>query len=166
MEQKDTFRHRRYDTPAYLIWAGARPATGGKGRSAYITMVADEARKEIARPIDALDIEVEVLYATRQKVDIRADVDNILWPTLDALKGVAYRDDRQVRSVTATIFDLNDNTLVAGRVEYVGRLFYSGRADTVLVCIYSDSRLADLGGEQAVRDERYRDWDRRRRAGG
>ncbi len=86
------------------------------------------------------------------------DADSVDKPTLDALKGIAYRDDAQVRSVTATIFDRNVGHYVAGRVEHMGRLFYSPHPDIVLIMIYSDSRLQELGGEAEVQRRRYETW--------
>ena len=159
--QKDIFRHRRFDTPAYLIWVGAKPIVGAKGKPAYMEAVAAEARNVVERAIDQPDVEIEVLYASRGNPNVRADVDNILKPTLDALKGIVYADDRQVRSVTATVFDLDVGAVVAGRVEYYGKLFLSGNPDMLLICVYSDSRLQFLGGEAAIRENRLRDWESR-----
>jgi hypothetical protein len=62
----------------------------------------------------------------------RLDADNVNKPTLDALKGVAYTDDAQVRSATATVFDRTASNLVHGRVQHMGRLFYSPHPDVVL----------------------------------
>jgi uncharacterized protein (DUF433 family) len=81
---------------------------------------------------------------------VRADIDNIIKPTLDALKDVVYNDDRQLRSVRATLFDRNKENIVFGRVEQRGRLFYSPEKDVILISIYSDSRLQELGGERSM----------------
>lgn len=118
------------------------------------------AAAEIGEPITANDIEVEVVYSTIRKATERLDADNVNKPTLDALKGVAYTDDAQVRSATATVFDRNTNPTLDGRVEHMGRLFYSPHPDVVLVIIYSDTRLAELGGEQEVQRKRYEAWQR------
>jgi hypothetical protein len=42
----------------------------------------------------------------------------------------------------------------------MGRLFYSQHPDVVLIMIYSDTRLAELGGEQEVQRKRYEAWQR------
>jgi len=153
-------RHRRLDTPAYLVWVEHRPSNSGKGREAYQEAVRLAAAREIAKPIPADDVEVDVIYSTLAKPAERMDADNVNKPTLDALKGVAYRDDAQVRSVTSTIFDRAASHRVAGRVEHMGRLFYSPHPDVVLIMIYSDSRLHELGGEAEVQRQRYEAWQR------
>ena len=151
-------RYRRANTPAYLIWVVQRPSTSGKGKEAYLSAVKVSAACEIAEPITVADIEVEVVYSTTAKPAERMDTDNINKPTLDALKGVAYVDDAQVRSVTATIFDKTASHHVEGRVEHLGQLFYSPNPDVILIMIYSDSRLRDLGGEPEVQRRRYAAW--------
>jgi Endodeoxyribonuclease RusA len=86
------------------------------------------------------------------------DADNIQKPTLDALQGVAYVNDAQVRHVDSTVFDRNDVGVVNGRVEHIGRLFYTPHPHVVLIRIYSDSRLEELGGAPAVSQKRYDEW--------
>lgn len=153
-------RHTKAQTPAYLVWVEQRPSSSGMGKTAYFDAVKDAAAAEIATPITASDIEVEIVYSTTRKPTQRLDADNVNKPTLDALKGVAYTDDRQVRSVTSTVFDRNVSNVVDGRVEHMGRLFYSPAPDVVLIMIYSDARLAELGGEGEVQRRRYEQWQR------
>jgi Holliday junction resolvase RusA-like endonuclease len=153
-------RYRRTDTPAYLVWVEQRPSNKGKGKKAYVEAVRAAAAAEVARPIKAADVEVEVVYSTKTAAAARMDVDNINKCTLDALKGVAYDDDAQVRSVTSTIFDRRKSHTVAGLVEHMGRLFYSASPDVVLITVYSDSRLEELGGEAEVQRRRYEAWQR------
>jgi hypothetical protein len=100
-------RHRRIDTAAYLVWVEQRPSNNGAGKRTYVQAVRTAAAREIAKPIKVADVEVEVVYSTRVKTAERMDADNVNKPTLDALKGIAYVDDAQVRSVTATLFDRN-----------------------------------------------------------
>jgi hypothetical protein len=80
-------------------------------------------------------------------------------PTLDALKGVAYSDDHQVRSITASLFDLTQQNIIDGRVEHMGKLFYSANSNVLLIAIYSDIRLKELGGEEEVKKRRFKDWN-------
>jgi hypothetical protein len=122
--------------------------------------VESAAKQVIDRPISTSDIYVEVIYSTRAIAAERLDADNLNKPTLDALKGLAYLDDAQVRSVTGTIFDRRINNVVDGRVEHMGRLFYSPQPHVVLIVIYSDSRLNELGGEKVVQDRRREEWGR------
>lgn len=153
-------QHSRSETPAYLIWVEQRPSDSGKGKEAYFKAVKCSAGQEIEKPITPNDIEVEIVYCTSIKKVQRIDADNVNKPTLDALKGVAYLDDVQVRSVRSTLFDKNLPATVSGRVEHIGRLFYSNQKHMVLIMIYSDSRLAELGGEQEVQRQRYLEWQR------
>jgi hypothetical protein len=153
-------RHTRAETPAYLIWVEQRPSSSGTGKTAYFAAVKASAAAEIKEPITARDIEVEIVYSTVRKAAERMDADNVNKPTLDALKDVAYTNDSQVRSVTSTVFDKSGAHVMHGRVEHMGKLFYSPQPDVVLIMIYSDARLAELGGEQEVQRRRYEAWQR------
>ena len=153
-------KHNRSDTPAYLIWVEQRPTVHGKGKQIFFYAVRHAAQVEIGSPIKTDDIEVEIVYATNQRRDMRIDADNVNKPTLDALKGVAYDDDRQVRSVSCTVFDKTRAPTVSGRVEHLGRLLYSAKSHVLLIMIYSDTRLAELGGENEVQRRRYVEWQK------
>jgi endodeoxyribonuclease RusA len=65
---------------------------------------------------------VEVWFAGSTKD--RADVDNILKPIVDAMKGIVFVDDRQVRAVSATVFPTDDAWRIDDNVseEVIGRL--------------------------------------------
>ena len=161
-------RYPRRETPAYEIQVEGRPRKkGGTYREAVRRAAAARIRE---RPITTNDVEVEIIYSTTAKEP--PDVDNAAKPTLDALKGHAYVDDAQVRSVTVTRFDprgalAGGKLRVSGRVEHIGRLFVEtlprkGQApkDATLIWVFSDSRLQELGGEEAVRDQRREEWFR------
>lgn len=152
-------RHTRAETPAYLIWVEQRPSSSGTGKAAYFAALKAAAAAQIKEPITAKDIEVEIVYSTVRKAAERLDSDNVNKPTLDALKGIAYTDDSQVRSVTSTVFD-KSAAHVNGRVEHMSKLFYSPQPDVVLIMIYSDARLAEMGGEQEVQRRRFEAWQR------
>jgi Holliday junction resolvase RusA-like endonuclease len=153
-------RHHRSETPAYFVWVLRAPSSNGKSKQAYFKAVAAAATEVIRPPIASDDIEVEVIYATTRPQAQRGDADNIVKPTLDALKGIAYTDDRQVRTATGTVFDKAKSNNVDGRVEYMSRLFQSPDPDVVLILIYSDQRLRELGGEAEVQRSRYEQWQR------
>ena len=147
---RSQMRHKRVDVASYLLWVTTKPSSRGKSKLAYYSAIGECARAEIAAPVEACDIELEVLYSTNASKGVRSDVDNILKPTLDALKGIAYFDDNQVRSVTATLFDRNRLGTMAGVVEHLDGLFYHNHQHVILIALYSDSRLAQLGGAEAV----------------
>jgi Holliday junction resolvase RusA-like endonuclease len=151
-------KHKRSETPAYLIWVEERPSNKGKGKQTYFAAVKQASQTQIDRPITAHDIEVEIIYSTTVRKGERMDTDNIIKPTLDALKVSTYTDDSQVRSAIVTLFDRNQSATVSGRVEHMGRLFFCNSPHVVLIMIYSDSRLQELGGEKEVQGGRYLEW--------
>ena len=148
------FRHSAENVPAYRIWLPHKPSLQGKGKANYMAALKQAGASQIAQPIPSNDVEVSLVYSTRLEEGMRADVDNILKPTLDALKGVAYLDDRQVRAVSSRVF-----TEVRGPVsatEYVSLtlavpLLKPTSRDLVVISIFSDGRLIDLGGTEVVR---------------
>ena len=152
MGQKDVIRHQRLDTPCYHILVHHQPNLG-RHKPEYMSAVKDAALKIIPTPITTNDVEIEILYSTFSSEGTRADVDNIIKPTLDALIGVAFNDDKQVRSVTSTVFDKNINNVVDGRVEHMGPLLGTHDKHVILICVYSDTRLQASGGEQVVREK-------------
>jgi len=151
-------KHRESQVPTYLLWVAQKPSKGNKGKAAYVSAVKKAAAQEIPAPIRTSDIGVEVVYSTQLSKGIRLDIDNVLKPTLDALKGVAYVDDSQTRWVSATLIDRNQPGLLSGRVELVGRLLDRTKPDVVLVVIYSDERLRELGGKKLVAQKRMNSY--------
>ena len=152
--------HVRADTPAYLIWVEARPTFSGKGKDAYYQAVRDAACRVVEAPISTSDIAIKIVYSTTVSQANRLDTNNVNKPTLDALKGVAYGDDSQVHEVSSTVIDRNKLGRLRGRVEHMGRLLFSERDHVVLIMVYSDSRLKELGGEKEVQRRRYEEWQR------
>jgi hypothetical protein len=132
----------------------------GKGKRVFYDTVRRMAQLQIEHPITADDIEVEIVYATDVAKAQRKDTDGVIKPTFDALEGVAYSNDRQVRSVSCTLFDKNCPSTLSGWVEHMSHLFYSGTSHVLLIMIYSDNRLAELGGEKEVQSRRYIQWQR------
>jgi hypothetical protein len=126
IDPKDILRHQGSDTPAYHVWVHNWPTKTNPGKAHYMAAVRTAAKEAIASSISADDVEVEVLYSTLRRRHMRGDIDRVLKPTLDALKGIAYIDDIQVRSVTATLFERMHASMLSGRVEYIGRLRYPG----------------------------------------
>lgn len=161
---KDRMRHTRVDLPVYQFVVYERPRSAqGKGISSdtYLNAIKKEAAKHILTPIVSDDVEVGICWATQAREGIRADIDNIIKPTLDALVGIAFDDDKWVRSVTATLFDKNKNHTLSGYVEDMGPLLFDNREDAVQIAIYSDTRLNELGGEDKVRKQRLIDFEKR-----
>ena len=65
------------------------------------------AERTLPSPLSSSNIEVDIVFAERSTS--RPDVNNIAKPILDALKGIAYGDDKQVRSVRVTAIPTDDS---------------------------------------------------------
>jgi hypothetical protein len=123
-------------TPLYTLVVEQRPSSGSKlGKAAYSAAVQEVARREILVPLEADDLEVEILYVSRTGINI--DLDNIIRPTLNALTGIAYKDDRQVRSLRAARFDTKKPMRLRGSGHVTDALFKEGAEHRVVVLIYS-----------------------------
>lgn len=162
-------KYPRRETPAYVIWVEGRPRKKGQR---YREAVRRAAAAEISKaPITTDDVEVEIAYSTTRKE--RPDVDNAVKPTLDGLRGYAFKDDVQVRSVTVARFHPleaitpDGRCRVSGLVEHLKRLFIDTRPrdreapkEVTRILVYSDTWLEELGGEEAVKAQRKKEWDR------
>ena len=130
------FQYPPSGPPVHLLVVGQRPSSGSKrGRAAYEKAVQEVARREIQTPLEGDDLEVEMLYVSRAGIGI--DIDNMVRPTLNALTGCAFHDDRQVRSIRATRFDLRHSMQLFGNMEVVAALFRGGADHRVAILIYS-----------------------------
>src|SRR5713101_8125913 len=99
--------HPQAPQPECVLIIPFRPAiNSARGRKAYQQAVIAEARRLMPSPVTADDIEVHLVHASRNPKTV-VDIDKALFPTLDALKGIAYADDRQVQTVVAARVDLN-----------------------------------------------------------
>lgn len=150
--------HDRINLPAYILWITDRPSSKGRGKNIYQNALRQAAREQVHAPIKTEDIEIEIYYATSRKINLRCDIDNIIKPALDALKGIAYVDDAQVRSVAAKLFDHTKKHDISGRVEIISRLLGFMGENITCVAIYSDSRILEIG-RTVVAEQRYREWE-------
>lgn len=73
----------------------------------YLDRVRTAARAVFPSPLLSENIEIVLVFVDRGS---RPDVDNVLKPALDALEGIVYVDDRQVRSVRSEAVP-NDDSL-------------------------------------------------------
>jgi Holliday junction resolvase RusA-like endonuclease len=150
-------KHTKAEVPAYKFTVNHRPPSlksSPENKQKYAEAVKSAAASCINSPITSNDIEVEICWSTSVREGMRADIDNIIKPTLDALIQVAFIDDKLVRSVTSTLFDMKQPQIVSGRVEDMGGLFYSNNPDVVQITIYSDRCLQMLGGAEKVNTQR------------
>ena len=96
--------------PIFRIWVKGHPHSfqrhNRKALKEYIELIRNAASQVVPRPTKSTRIDIEIWF--RAENSLRADVDNIIKPVLDGLKGVVYLDDRQVRSVKATALPSDD----------------------------------------------------------
>lgn len=117
--------HRR--SPRYRIWVPGIPASGtkrAKALSRYRQSIASTAAALVQTPLRSQRLDLEIWFVSRGIS--RADVDNVLKPILDSLKGIVYLDDRQVRSVKVVALPGNDAFTLNGLVsaEIIHRLVH------------------------------------------
>lgn len=94
--------------PLISIWVPGKPRSLQSGsRARYMTGIRREAAKQISKPLASGRIDIDVLFSAKAG-NPRADVDNVAKPVLDALKGVVYHDDRQVRSMRVLFLPQDD----------------------------------------------------------
>jgi Holliday junction resolvase RusA-like endonuclease len=100
--------------PAFRIWVAGRPQSGQKRGSnqSYTQRIRDAAVALVPKPTKSRRVDVEIWY--RAENVSRGDVDNVIKPVLDALNGIVYEDDRQVRSVRAVAVPLDDVVGIRG----------------------------------------------------
>jgi hypothetical protein len=145
------------DVPVYCFGVRARPSLSAKGRATYVAAVQAAAADTIRMPIRAEDVQIEIFCAS-QVPDAMADVDNAAKPTLDALKGIAYVDDRQVCGLRVVRLDRTREIAVTGRAAWVRFLSSTTEPHCVWINVYSPSRLDELGGYDAVRMALGKGW--------
>lgn len=116
---------RQQRKPAFRIWIPRVPRSAGKKRSAssnYVALIRKAASRVVPCPTKSTRLDVEIFFYS--ELSLRADVDNVIKPILDALIGIVYEDDRQVRSVRATALPKDDAFRLKGwgRMEVLKRL--------------------------------------------
>ncbi len=115
-----------------------------KALSRYRDAISSAAAAVVPSPTRSPRLDIEVWF--RATGVSRADVDNVLKPILDALKGVVYVDDSQVRSVRVVALPTNDAYQLNGTItpEMVSRLLH-GNAREFLVDVYEGLSLPGPG---------------------
>jgi len=89
--------------PIFRIWVSGYPKSSQANKSnlnRYKEGIRMAAKKIIPQPTKSRRLDVEIFFQAESL--LRPDVDNVIKPILDALKGIVYKDDSQVRSVKIT----------------------------------------------------------------
>jgi len=96
--------------PIFRIWVEGHPHSSQrhnrKAHQNYIELIRNAAKQVVPHPTKSKRLDIEIWF--QAETSLRADVDNIIKPVLDGLKGVVYLDDSQVRSVKATALPADD----------------------------------------------------------
>jgi len=132
-------------TPLYKIWIDGKPKSAGsegaRGNSPYRKSIQKAARKVVKAPWGSRRIHVEIWYSS--DAHQRPDVDNIAKPILDALEGVVYKNDLQIRSVKIGCIPRDDAFKVGKeRAEDFMRIM-SHKKEEFLVYIYYGMSIFD-----------------------
>ena len=106
--------YSRARLPEFRIWVEGTPQPFRKDRkslSRYLESVQNAARELVPFPIGSKRIDIEIWFRSEH---LRPDVDNIIKPILDALQGIVYFDDKQVRSVKVVALPHDDAYILSG----------------------------------------------------
>ena len=126
--------------PRLSLWIVGRPKSQRRRAPIrYIEAVQAEARKHVqGAPLGSSTIDVEIIFTSRGAV---LDVDNAPKRILDALKGIVYDSDAQIRAVKSVGLRLDQGFRARGSPEVFKRLL-SGKE--FLVNIYEGERETDV----------------------
>jgi len=126
--------------PRLSLWIDGRPKSQRTRAPVwYVAALQAAARKQLqGGPFSSSTIDVEIIYATRGAV---LDVDNALKRILDALKGIVYDSDAQIRAVKSVGLRLDQGFRARGSPDVYKRLL-SGKE--FLVNIYEGERETDV----------------------
>lgn len=85
--------------PVLSIWVpGAPKSQQAKSRARYCAKIKVLAAAQAQHLLRGSKIDIDILFGAKNR-SVRADVDNVAKPILDALKRVVYADDKQIRSL-------------------------------------------------------------------
>lgn len=121
--------------PVFRIWVPGIPKSfGSKGAKSkyYRQRIQEATRTQVPYPIESGRIDIEIFFVSPRS--IRADVDNIIKPILDALEDIVYFDDNQVRSIRAVAIPPEDFVSFHDTDTAVTDRLY--KADEFLIDIY------------------------------
>ena len=124
--------------PLYSIWINGKPMNfrnrSKSIKAAYKAKIQTETKKCITTPWGSKRLDIEVWFSA--DCAIRPDVDNVTKPILDALEGIAYVNDSQVRSIKTGYLPRNDAIKVAAEDEEDFLRLLSNKKEEFLVRIF------------------------------
>ena len=102
----------------------------------YKNRIIAEAKKNIANPINK-DIGIEITWTSDENKGRRSDLDNIIKPIIDALIGIAYNDDKQIRTIVANYYDRNKSHKIGLNMQDFIYSFFQQEGNVVVIRIYN-----------------------------
>ena len=100
------------------FWVNAVPRSlAAEKKENYLAEIKKAASDVFSAPLKSPRLDVDIIFAAKNR-NLRADVDNVAKPILDALKGIVYEDDKQVRSVRIVALPLDDAFRIGGPVSH------------------------------------------------
>jgi len=101
--------------PKFRIWVDGHPQSvqgDSKHLVQYREKISKSTLKIVPYPTKSNSIDIEIYFSYKRA--LRPDVDNIIKPILDALKGIVYMDDSQVRSIHVTALPTDEAYGISG----------------------------------------------------
>lgn len=133
--------------PECRFWVDGRPQSAQKAGSntSYRKRISTAAKEAMGNraPCTSGSLIVEVWFCYPESK--RPEVDNVLKPILDAMEGVVYINDRQVRQVKCTAFPDSGPWKVRTKGEALGRLRNTDHRE-FLVLVFDETHLGVLDG--------------------
>ena len=127
--------------PLISIWVPGKPKSLQSGsRARYVAAIRREAARQVPQPLRSRRIDVDILFSAKAGT-ARADVDNVAKPVLDALKGIVYKDDKQVRSTRVVFLPQDDVIHVRGLLPVHLRL---NEGEEFLINVYEGMSLEGI----------------------
>lgn len=131
--------------PVFRIWVPGIPKSSqSKGaKTKYVQVIQKATKEQVPYPVRSGRIDIEIFFVALSTM--RADVDNIIKPILDALVNIVFFDDKQVRSVRAVAIPPDDiMSFHDANIEAMDRL-YEGKE--FMIDIYHQIGILGPGTE-------------------
>ena len=131
--------------PAFRIWIEGIPLAvpSKRSRATYIARIREAAKPVVPYPSRSPSIDIDILFQRHTSLGLEAD--HIITPILEALKGMVYHDDRQVRSVRVIALPAEEASHLTGSLESpVFTRLLKEQPPEFVINIYEGRSLASL----------------------
>jgi len=136
--------------PIFRIWIPGIPKSfqsKGKGSKTKYTQVIQEAtREQVPYPVRSGWVDIEIFFVALRTM--RADVDNVIKPILDAFIDIVYFNDNQVRSIRAVAISPDEIISFHNADSKAMKRLYKG--NEFLIDIYHQMGILGPGNEPSI----------------